>query len=183
MDGKSRGREEECGIGDNPRLPPSGYVNIGRRPESLAASITRCRPQAKPRRLPAMSGETRGKTPRPRVKGTLCGSSRATPDKLYEEAISVVIKKSQGAGAVSVAGVRARLSPLLSRSRHPPFLAVSGTLCLIHSDDANPMLLTTTKDLFEILRNFSSPAPALPRLTEARSSRDPPLFSCDAADS
>jgi len=73
-----------------------GDSNIRRRPESLAANITRCRPQAKPSRLPAMSGETRGKTPRPKVKATPCGSSRTTPDKLYNPLQLFVAKKPRG---------------------------------------------------------------------------------------
>src|SRR5439155_18817886 len=116
--------------------------------ESPAASITRCRPQARPCRLPAMSGEMRGKTPRPKVKGNCAVPLALRRRNSMKTPQAVRTKKSQGAGAVSVAGFPARLSPPLSRSRHHPFLAVSGTLTLIYSDDVNPMLLTI-KDFFQ----------------------------------
>ena len=95
-----------------------------------------------------MSGETRGKAPRPNVKGELCGSSRATPDKLYKEAKPVRLRKAKV--PVRLAW-RAFVPAYPRRSRdlaHPPFLAVSGALPLIYSDDATVILLTT-KDLFQ----------------------------------
>ena len=52
------------------------------------------------------------------MKGTPCGTSRAAPDKLYIRSHDLVLK-SQGTGAVSLAGVVARLSPLLSRFAIP----------------------------------------------------------------
>jgi len=38
------------------------------------------------------------------------------------------------------------------------------------------MVLIRNQEVLEILRNLSSPAPALPKLTEARSLRDPTAF-------
>ena len=95
-----------------------------------------------------MSGEMRGKTPRPKVKGNCAVPLALRRTNSMKTPQAVRTKKSQGAGAVSVAGFPARLSPPLSRSRHHPFLAVSGTLTLIYSDDVNPMLLTI-KDFFQ----------------------------------
>jgi len=157
-------------------------MEIGRRPESPAASITRCRPQAKRCRLPAMSGETRGKTPRPKVKGNCAVPLALRRTNSMKKPLPVRTKKSQGAGAVSVAGVRARLSPPLSRSRPPSlprrFRRLASHLFRRRDRDSSD----NQRSLSNKCVIFSSPAPALPRLTEARPSRDPPLFACDAVD-
>ena len=103
------------------------------------------RPRAKPAGFPFMSCVVAGVNPRPE-EGDGVQSLGITPDKLVRFLINFV----GGTGAVSLAGVLASLSPhALAIDTHLPFLAISGTALLVHSDDFTMRVLTTVAVLIQ----------------------------------
>ena len=92
-----------------------------------------------------MSCVVAGVNPRPE-EGDGVQSLGITPDKLVRFLINFV----GGTGAVSLAGVLASLSPhALAIDTHLPFLAISGTALLVHSDDFTMRVLTTVVVLIQ----------------------------------
>src|SRR5579862_5434617 len=91
--------------------------------------------------LPLMSAQMSGETPHSAL-GTWCGSAHAA----RTNSLNLIAGKrfEQGTGAVSLAGVLAALSPrVLAILNRPPFLAISGTNLLTHTDAPGRIILIT----------------------------------------